>query len=242
MDPEIIKRTVVDRIKKAYIAECRGAGVDAQADITINLYADDLPNELGVDFNALGSILLAIERDDLYKGHIRLETIDDDTERGVILLDKESRQRQPYYRVHVGRSMFPEGTLSDKKPKIFLVKGWWTLSLPGKKELPMFKQGTLAGELLAVLGEAWGATRAKEVVLDMLEKRVTNKATEGRPDGIQIKDAMKEINMRLSENDYRRIKLFERSNAWGATWKFMLYTPSTPVDLSIGQKPTVPKK
>lgn len=237
MNEEIKKRTVVDRIKKGYIAACRASGVEVSAGVDIPLYEDDLPKGLGINFDELGTIILAIEKDQKYEDKIRLETFDDDG-------GGKSRHGQGYYRIHVSHGLFPRGPLANKKPKIFLVKGWWTISLNGKKEVSIAKQGTLAGELLGVLGESWGTTRKLDAVLDLLRERVTNKATEGRPTELQITNAMKEINRPLKKRNHPGIMLIRKSNSLGATWKFMLDIRSkeSKVGFSDSKKPTTLKK
>ena len=212
MDEVIKRRTVIDRIKRAYISHCRGAGVEAGADIYIG--PDEIPKGAGIDFKELGTILLAIEQDPKYVGLISLEAIDED--------GKRSTEGRDCYRLSVSQDLIPRGVSFDKKPKIMLSRGCWSISLPGKKELRIAKQGTLSGELLGVLGMAWGATRKSDVVYDLLRDRVTNKATEGRPTGRQIDDAMKEINRPLNKNGYRGIKLIRTADTLGGTWKFIL--------------------
>ncbi len=234
MDEVIKKRTVIDRIKRAYMSHCRGACVEAGADIYLG--ADDIPKGAGIDFNELGTILLAIEQDPKYGGLISLEAIDED--------GKRSTEGRDCYRITVSQDLIPRGVSFDKKPKIMLSRDWWSISLPGKKELRIAKQGTLSGELLGVLGMAWGTTRKADVVYDLLRDRVTNKATEGRPTGRQIADAMKEINRPLKKNGYRGIKLIQNGGGLGATWKFILDVRPTEskVVSPKGSKPTTRKK
>jgi hypothetical protein len=238
MDQEIKKRTVVDRIKNAYISACRDAGVEAEAPATIYLNTDDIPTGAGIDFNELGIILLAIEQDDRYRGHIILETLDEHK--------NGSRRKQTSYRIQVNHGLFLRGALADKKPRVFLVKGWWTISLPGKgsKEVRIAKQGTLTGELLAILGQSWGTVRKTDVIYDLLRQRVTNKATEGRPDDQNITNAMKEINRRLKEGGHPGIKLIRKPDSLGGTWKLMLDIRSAKpkVDSSGTRKSTKRKK
>lgn len=209
MDEVIKKRTVIDRIKRAYISHCRGAGVDGQAGADIYLHADDIPKGAGINFEELGKILLSIEEDPKYIGLIKLEAVDAEAGRDC-------------YRIAVSQDLIPRGIALDKRPKIMLARGWWIVSMPKKKDVRIAKQGTLAGELLGVLGMAWGASRKAEVVYDMLQKSVTHKATEGRPTGQQITDAMKEINRPLKKNGLRGIKLIKTADSLGGTWKFML--------------------
>lgn len=237
MDEVIKKRTVIDRIKRAYIAHCRASGIEAQTGVDIYLGVDDVPKGVGIDFNELGAILLAIEKEPQYTGLITIEAVDDED-------GKKSPEKRDCYRVSVNPGLLPRGASYDKKPKIMLSKGWWVISLPGKKELRIAKQGTLSGELLGVLGMAWGATRKTDIVYDLLRIRVTNKATEGRPTGKQIADAMKEINRPLKKHGYRGIKLIQKADELGGTWKFMLDAlhPESEVFSSRGSKPTRHRK
>jgi hypothetical protein len=57
----------------------------------------------------------------------------------------------------VSQGLIPRGIEFDKRPKIMLARGWWIVSMPKKKDVRIAKQGTLAGELLGILGMAWGA-------------------------------------------------------------------------------------
>lgn len=211
MNYEIQKRTVIDRIKRGYIAYCRDAGVESVPSASIGLFADDFPEHLGINFHNLGDLILSIEKDPEYEGRIKLETADED-----------KKQKRPYYRVQVSQDLLPRTALSDKRPKIFVQRGYWCVSLPDNKVVKIGKKGTLKGELLGALGEAWGTRRRTDTLLDILKERVKNKATEGRPTMRQVQDAMKEINKPLHKKGLRTIKLVRTSDEMGSIWNFVL--------------------
>lgn len=236
MDPEIKKRTVVDRIKRAYEAACHGAGNEAQAELSIDLYESDIPDFLQIGFEELGALLLSIESDEKYRGKIEIEAADDFVATGITRYKKSSgtvANAQPHYRVRVSCSLFPDGVLSDQKPQIYLSRDWWTISLPKEKPLRLFKQGTLRGELIGVFGEAWGMPRKADTIFDLLEGRITNKGTSGRPTMTQIENAVRDLNRKLKKHRRRGIKLIKTADSFGGTWKLVIDSPSEESDVSF---------
>ena len=114
----------------------------------------------------------------------------------------------------------------------------------GSKQVKIAKKGTLAGELLGILGDTWITGRKTEVVYDLLQQRVTHKRTEGRPTGQQIDNAMKEINRPLNKRGMRTIKLIKTGGEMRGSYKFMLDVrlPETLVVSPKSPKPTTGKK
>ena len=99
-------------------------------------------------------------------------------------------------------------------PHFFPHKGWWWISSIGKsgKRIKLFKERTLRGELLNVLNEA--VVRTKESVYEFLEEK-----TGEQQDGIQIINAVKDINRKLSENKIPRLRLVNGGDTWQLVFK-----------------------
>lgn len=121
-----------------------------------------------------------------------------------------------------------------KSPKIILHEGEWCLIIPGRKEyVPIGRQGSLKGELLAVVGANWGSVYGIEYVLDELARRVTDRRTVA-PDQQNISTALKEINRTLGEANVRRVRrIGTAADTIGFAWKHMLWMAAL-VDTSEG--------
>ena len=90
-------------------------------------------------------------------------------------------------------------------PSITSERGvWYIAAVDGESSARLFKQGTLAGELIGFLGNPWGASRTKESLLDHIEETCGE-----RPDAKQIQNAMREVNRKLTELHIPRMQLGE---------------------------------
>lgn len=247
MDKELKKRAVVRVLREAYDRECRKVKAALLPTVTVRIYAEDLPIECEITYSELGSILLDIEKDKRFKGNIIVDAPAAVRSRQSFLLpdEKEIAQQRigkSFYDVQITMNAFPEKKRSNTRPEISLERNKWTLSIPNDKKIPMFHKGTLAGELLATLGQTWGVKKMKGDILDELARRVTNQATNGRPTDAQVTNSMKQINVQLKERGCeKRIRIFkdrkgEKQESMHAEWKFILYTPKSGIHLSVNFK------
>lgn len=234
------KRAVLDLMRQEYKRASRFYSGKPKHVLTIRVYLDKFPPTLKLTLNDLESILLDIEKD--YKGKIKV----------LPLNDNNVRIKRDHYPVRVNPDTFSYEVRSREKPTITLHDGNWCITLPGKSELiRVGRQGSLNGELFAILAERWGTFQSVEYVLAKLEERVTDQRTKGDQMPEIIRKHLKEINETLHKGSGRRLtRIGDWPSMVGVIWGHVLWNAVLRMSrrgvLTVGfagvKKPTSMKK